>query len=132
MATTEEIRSQLAEIVHEVVNVPVEDGQMESAPEEMAPRDIRAVRPEPRLPERGARAEQGLVLRLESLHGLRERLPVDRGRAQRHVEVMRLPAIADGQTARHRRRSCRARTEPSTTGSTISKCEGFAVSDRCT
>ncbi|OYN93491.1 acyl carrier protein [Enemella evansiae] len=31
MATTEEIRSQLAEIVHEVVNVPVEDVQMDKS-----------------------------------------------------------------------------------------------------
>ena len=28
--------------------------------------------------------------------------------------------------------SCLARTLPSTTGSTISKCDGFAVSERCT
>ncbi|NNG21214.1 acyl carrier protein [Naumannella sp. ID2617S] len=31
MATTEEIRSQLAEIVHEVCNVPVEDVQMDKS-----------------------------------------------------------------------------------------------------
>lgn len=31
MATTEEIRTQLAEIVHEVCNVPVEDVQMEKS-----------------------------------------------------------------------------------------------------
>ena len=28
--------------------------------------------------------------------------------------------------------SCLARTLPSTTGSTISRCDGLAVSDRCT